>query len=64
MTRFAAKIHTYALSLRGDERGANLIEYSLLVAFIAVAVLFAVTQVGEKTLSNMDSVLPIEPRSP
>lgn len=64
MTRLVATFHTYAASLLRDERGANLLEYSLLVAFIAIAVIFAVTQVGEKTLSNMDSVLPIEPRTP
>ena len=44
--------------LRESDRGANLIEYSLLIAFIALAVIFALTQVGEKTLSNASSVLP------
>ena len=41
-----------------DQRGANLLEYSLLLAFIALASIFAVTQIGEKTLSNAASVLP------
>ena len=40
-----------------DERGGSLIEYSLLVAFIAVAVIFALTQVGEKTLSNTVQII-------
>lgn len=41
-----------------DQRGANLLEYSLLMAFIALASIFAITQIGEKTLSNAASVLP------
>jgi len=40
------------------ERGGNLLEYSLLLAFIALASIFAITQIGEKTLSNASSVLP------
>ena len=40
------------------ERGANLLEYSLLLAFVALACIFAITQIGEKTLSNAASVLP------
>jgi Flp pilus assembly pilin Flp len=40
------------------EMGGSLIEYSLLIAFIALAAIFAVTQVGKETLSNAASVLP------
>ena len=46
-----------------DQRGGSLIEYALLIAFIALAAIFAVTQVGEKTLSNLSDILPIEPRN-
>ncbi len=41
-----------------SDRGANLLKYSLLLAFIALASIFAITQIGEKTLSNAASVLP------
>ena len=37
-----------------DERGANLVEYGMLVAFIAVIVILAVTYVGQQALSNID----------
>jgi Flp pilus assembly pilin Flp len=40
-----------------DESGGSLIEYALLVAFIAVACIFAITQIGEKTLSNTGSII-------
>ncbi len=45
-------------SLRSEEEGGNLIEYSLLIAFIALAAIFAITQVGQRTLENAASVLP------
>ena len=51
-------IGTRLVLLRESDRGGNLIEYSLLLAFIAVAAIFALTQVGDKTLSNAASVLP------
>jgi len=41
-----------------SDQGANLLEYSLLMAFIALASIFAITQIGEKTLPNAASVLP------
>ena len=49
---------TRIVLLRESDRGGNLIEYSLLLAFIALAAIFALTQVGENTLSNAASVLP------
>ena len=45
-------------SLRSEEKGGNLIEYSLLIAFIALAANFAITQVGQRTLENTASILP------
>jgi len=35
-------------------QGANLIEYGMLVGFIAVIVVLAVTVVGEEAMSNID----------
>lgn len=40
-----------------DERGANLIEYSLLVVFIAVVAFIAVGIVGRETASNISDVV-------
>ena len=51
-------VKTRIAMLRDRELGGSLIEYSLLVAFIALAVIFALTQIGEQTLSNAASVLP------
>lgn len=54
LTAFSVRI----ASLRAEEEGGNLIEYSLLIAFIALAAIFAITQVGQRTLQNAASVLP------
>ena len=45
-------------SIADTQRGASLLEYALLLAFIALASIFAITQIGEQTLSNAASVLP------
>ncbi|VAW08292.1 hypothetical protein MNBD_ACTINO02-1891 [hydrothermal vent metagenome] len=37
-----------------NERGASLVEYALLMAFIAVIAVAAVTFVGEQSLSNIE----------
>jgi Flp pilus assembly pilin Flp len=37
-----------------SQHGANLIEYGMLVGFIAVIVVLAVTVVGEEAMSNID----------
>jgi Flp pilus assembly pilin Flp len=54
MTKYLTRIAT----LRDSEHGGNLIEYSLLIAFIALAAIFAITQIGKNTLDNAASVLP------
>jgi Flp pilus assembly pilin Flp len=56
--RLISRTYVRFVALRESERGGSLIEYSLLVAFIALATIFALTQVGEQTLSNAASVLP------
>jgi Flp pilus assembly pilin Flp len=43
------------------ERGANLVEYGMLVAFIAIIVILAVTTVGQEALSNIDVGSQIRP---
>ena len=58
MRRLGLATYVRFSTLLRDEGGGNLIEYSLLIAFMALASIFAVTQIGEKTLSNAASVLP------
>ncbi|GBE24680.1 hypothetical protein BMS3Bbin02_00955 [bacterium BMS3Bbin02] len=42
-------------SLTGnEERGANLLEYALIMAFIAVIAVAAITFVGEQSLANIE----------
>ena len=48
-------------ALARNERGANLVEYGMLVAFIAVIVILAVTTVGQEALSNIDVGPQIRP---
>lgn len=46
------------IRLRGaaeSDRGASIIEYALLVAFIAVLCVLAVDLLGQETLSGLDS---------
>ncbi len=57
MTKLIVVTSTLLAELRDDERGGSLIEYALLLAFIAVAAIFAVTQIGEKTLSNTAEII-------
>ena len=57
-------LNQVAEQLRGlahNERGANLVEYGMLVAFIAVIVILAVTTVGQEALSNIDVGSQIRP---
>ncbi|MDJ0961665.1 MAG: Flp family type IVb pilin [Acidimicrobiia bacterium] len=48
-------------ALAQSERGANLVEYGMLVAFIAIVVILAVTTVGQEALSNIDVGSQIRP---
>lgn len=48
-------------TLVNGERGANLVEYGMLVAFIAIIVILAVTTVGQEALSNIDVGSQIRP---
>lgn len=38
-----------------DERGANLVEYVLILTFIALVVILVVTQLGQKVSSKFSS---------
>lgn len=42
--------------LRGDEKGATAVEYGIMVALIAVAVIAAVTLIGGNLTSTFNSV--------
>lgn len=57
MKRLITRMHTHLALLRHDEDGGNLIEYSLLIAFIVVAAILAVTAVGRENLSNWETVV-------
>lgn len=57
VTSLVIRTQTRIATWVDDDRGASLIEYALLVAFIAVAAIFAITQIGQKTLSNTASII-------
>ena len=61
MKKLITRAHTHLALLRDDEFGGNLIEYALLIAFIALAAVFGITQVGQQTASNLDFVIPNGP---
>ena len=48
-----ARVHT----IRASERGANLVEYAILIAFIVVLSIAAITLIGQETTSKFDSVV-------
>ena len=56
-----AKLKGRLQTLVHSERGANLVEYGMLVAFIAIIVILAVTTVGQEALSNIDVGSQIRP---
>jgi len=41
---------------RADERGANLVEYAMLIAFIVLVVVSAVEYFGEATVGHFDDL--------
>lgn len=46
---------TFLRNLRADERGATAIEYGLIVALIAVAIITAVQGTGQQVSSSMST---------
>ena len=50
----ARTLHRGASSRRRSERGASLVEYALLVALIAVALITAVTALGDAGSGSLD----------
>ncbi|HCC06940.1 MAG TPA: hypothetical protein DEP72_02060 [Clostridiales bacterium] len=42
------QILVYAKLLKGDERGQGMVEYALVIAFVAIVVLGAVTLFGDQ----------------
>ena len=51
----AQKLHLWWVT-RADERGANLVEYAMLIAFIALVVVSAVEYFGEATVGHFDDL--------
>lgn len=56
MTSLVVFVQTYTARLGREERGAGLVEYSLLLAFIVIVAILAVTAVGQETKSNFEEV--------
>lgn len=65
MTKFLVTLHTFALQsgdrLRRDERGASAVEYGLLVALIAAAVIAAVVLFGPQLTALFQNMIPKTP---
>ena len=58
MKKFAASVQSRLVTLReGDDQGAGLAEYALLVALIAVVAIVGITAFGEQ-LSTFFTSLP------
>ena len=56
MTKFLALLQSYiATRERHEDRGATMVEYSLLVAFIALVVMLGVTLLGTQLSSLFSS---------
>ena len=52
-TRILAAVHSRGA---GDERGASIVEYVLLVSFIAIVAVFAVALVGQSLNTEYDNI--------
>jgi pilus assembly protein Flp/PilA len=50
------KVLNFARRLRKDEEGATAIEYGLLAALIAVAIIFAVSEIGGTLQTTFETV--------
>lgn len=56
MMQFISRILSRAAAARADDRGASLVEYGLLLAFIAVAATVAVTALGGRIVTLFDGI--------
>lgn len=56
MMQFITRILSRAAAARADDRGASLVEYGLLLAFIAVAATAAVTALGGRIVDLFDGI--------
>ncbi|HZM42142.1 MAG TPA: Flp family type IVb pilin [Acidimicrobiales bacterium] len=54
--QFITRILSRAAAARVDDRGASLVEYGLLLAFIAVAATVAVTALGGRIVDLFDGI--------
>ena len=50
------KVLNFARRIRKDEEGATAIEYGLLAALIAVAIIFAVSEIGGTLQATFETV--------
>ena len=50
--RAANKLAVWLRTLRGDDSGTNLVEYAILLAFIVMLSVAAITIIGEETSSK------------
>ena len=56
MLSIITSFQTWLAARSSDERGATAVEYGLMVALIAVAIIFAVTTLGGNLSNLFDSV--------
>jgi pilus assembly protein Flp/PilA len=56
MLQLITSFQTWLAARSSDERGATAVEYGLMVALIAVAIIVAVTLLGDNLSSLFDSV--------
>jgi pilus assembly protein Flp/PilA len=51
-----AKVKSFITNIAHDEQGASLVEYSLLIALLAVVCIVAITAVGSKANTKFNNV--------
>jgi pilus assembly protein Flp/PilA len=56
MLQIITSLQSWIATRSSDERGATAVEYGLMVALIAVAIIIAVTLLGDNLSSLFDSV--------
>ncbi len=65
MSRMREALASMRRSIRAKERGASLVEYSLLIALIALVCVGAVTYFGQETGSALeDTAVAVQDASP
>lgn len=57
--RFLNRLIVWAQCVTGDERGANIVEYAILLVFIVIVTIAALTLIGQETASKFEPVQTI-----